>query len=129
MRGLQTFHSSSPEQAVRRWLELHGISRANMLDLGIIVQMLRPQRLSSRRCVQSISTVNACIASQGTDEGGETWLKRLYLRAPEGLLRRSASWEQMELPLGSTSREAFLSSVENQIERIGEAQGERATAG
>src|SRR5438309_1256433 len=58
VRGLQTFHSSSPEQAIRRWLELHGVSKANMLDLGIIVQMVRPQRLSSRRYVQIISTVS-----------------------------------------------------------------------
>jgi len=129
VRGLQTFHSSSPEQAVRRWLELHGVSRANLLDLGIVVQMLRPQRLSSRRCVQSISTVAGNHVSEGADEVAQPWLRRLYVRAPEGLLRRSASWEQLELPLASTAKEAFLSSLERQIERIGEAQGERAAPG
>ena len=129
VRGLQTFHSSSPEQAVRRWLELHGISRANLLDLGIIVQMLRPHRLSSRRCVQSISAVSGPGAEGGEDESVEPRLRRLYVRAPEGLLRRSASWEELELPFTPTARGAFLASLERQIERIGGAQGERAAAG
>ncbi len=127
VRGLQTFHSSSPEQAVRRWLELHGISKANLLDLGVIVQMLRPQRLSSRRCVQCISTVSGRPSADDAGGDFEPWLQRLYLRAPEGLLRRTAAWEQLELPLPSTAREAFLSSLERQIERIGEPRGERAT--
>ena len=129
VRGLQTFHSSSPEQAVRRWLELHGISEANMLDLGIMVQMLRPQKLASRRCVQSISTVSARPAPEQGDRRVEPWLRRMYVRAPEGLLRRTGSWEELELPIPSTTREAFLSSLEMQIERIGEAQGARAATG
>jgi len=129
VRGLQTFHSSSPEQAIRRWLELHGISEANVLDLGIIVQMLRPQRLSSRRCVQSISTVSGRPAPEHGGRHVEPWLRRTYVRAPEGLLRRTGSWEELELPLPSTTREAFLSSLEMQIERIGEAQGARAATG
>jgi len=128
VRGLQTFHSSSPEQAVRRWLELHGISKANLLDLGIIVQMLRPQRLSSRRCVQSISAVSGSPAGHEDVEGAFPWLRRLYVRAPEGQLRRTASWEQLELPLPSQTREAFLANLERQIERIGAAHGGRATA-
>ncbi len=126
VRGLQTFHSSSPEQAIRRWLELHGISKANLLDLGVLVQMSRPQRLSSRRCVQSISAVSRRQASEGTEVGADAWLVRLYLRAPEGPLRRAAAWEQLDLPLASSAREAFLSSVERQIELIGEAHRERA---
>jgi type IV secretory pathway ATPase VirB11/archaellum biosynthesis ATPase len=129
VRGLQTFHSSSPEQAVRRWLELHGISEANMLDLGIIVQMLRPQKLASRRCVQSISTVSARPDAEQGDRRVERWLRRMYVRAPEGPLRRTGSWEELELPIPSTTREAFLSSLELQIERIGEAQGARAATG
>jgi pilus assembly protein CpaF len=126
VRGLQTFHSSSPEQAVRRWLELHGISKANLLDLGIIVQMLRPQRLSSRRCVQSISTVSCSPSADDSKGDFDPWLRRLYLRAPEGLLRRTASWEQLDLPLPSTARESFLSSLERQIERFGEPRGRAA---
>jgi type IV secretory pathway ATPase VirB11/archaellum biosynthesis ATPase len=129
VRGLQTFHSSSPEQAIRRWLELHGISQANLLDLGIMVQMLRPQRLSSRRCVQSISTVSGRPSPEGGARGVEPWLRRMYVRAPEGPLRRTGSWEELELAIPSTTREAFLSSLEAQIERIGEAQGARAATG
>ncbi len=129
VRGLQTFHSSSPEQAIRRWLELHGISEANMLDLGIIVQMLRPQKLASRRCVQSISTVSARPAPERGDRRVEPWLRRMYERAPEGPLRRTGSWEELELPISSTTREAFLSSLEVQIERVGETQGARAATG
>ncbi len=127
VRGLQTFHSSSPEQAIRRWLELHGIPKANLLDLGVMVQMLRPQRLSSRRCVQSISTV---AGSPGEHGGGvDPWLRRLYVRTPEGQLRRTASWEQLELPVPAQTRETFLSNLGTQIEKIGAARGERATAG
>jgi hypothetical protein len=91
--------------------------------------MLRPQRLSSRRCVQSISMVAAGPASERAGGAAEPWLRRLYVRAPEGLLNRSASWDQLELPLTSTAREAFLVSLERQIERIGQAQGERAATG
>ncbi|HVC26568.1 MAG TPA: ATPase, T2SS/T4P/T4SS family [Nitrososphaerales archaeon] len=128
VRGLQTFHSSSPEQAIRRWLELHGISRANLLDLGIIVQMLRPQRLSSRRCVQSVSTVS-CRSDPVGGEGREPQVTRIYARAPEGPLRRMASWEELELPLPSAAMERFLASLESQIEKVGEPRGARATAG
>ena len=124
IRGLQTFHSSSPEQAIRRWRELHGISKVNLLDLGIIVQMLRPQRLSPRRCVQGISVVTG-----GLEGEAEPRLLRLYSRGPEGPLRRSAPWGEIELPLQATAREAFLSSLERQIERIGQAQGARASTG
>ncbi|HEV2389866.1 MAG TPA: ATPase, T2SS/T4P/T4SS family [Nitrososphaerales archaeon] len=129
VRGLQTFHSSSPEQAIRRWLELHGISEANLLDLGIIVQMLRPQRLSSRRCVQSISTVSGRMAAEDQGRHLEPWLRRMYVRAPEGLLRRTGSWEELDLPLRATTREAFLCSLEMQIQRISEVQGARAATG
>ena len=129
VRGLQTFHSSSPEQAIRRWLELHEISQANLLDLGIIVQMFRPQRLSSRRYVQSVSTVSGRPPPEDGAIGVEPWLRRMYVRAPEGLLCRTGSWEELELPIPSTTREAFLSSLEAHIERIGEAQGARAATG
>jgi len=129
VRGLQTFHSSSPEQAIRRWLELHGISRANLLDLGIVVQMSRPVRLSSRRCVQSISTIAGSAGPVGREGDVEPWLRRLYVRSQEGTLHRGAAWEQLEIPLPSNAREAFLSSLERHIEKIGGSRGARATAG
>ena len=74
--------------------------------------MLRPRRLSSRRCVQSVSTVaGGSPAREQGEHGVEPWLRRMYVRVPEGPLRRTASWEELELPLPSTTREAFLSSA------------------
>lgn len=125
VRGLQTFHSSSPEQAVRRWIELHRVSKTNLLDLGLVVQMVRPQRLASRRCVQTISTVFNSLPDHGG--GSEPSLRRLYARPPAGALRRMASWEQLEIPLQSSTREAFLSSLEREMEKLGAGQ-KRAAA-
>jgi type IV secretory pathway ATPase VirB11/archaellum biosynthesis ATPase len=126
VRGLQTFHSSSPEQAVKRWIELHGISRANLLDLGIIVQMIRPLKLSSPRYVQSISTV----LERGPEEellGNDgPWLRRVYVRETSDVpLRRTASWDDLEVPLLPITRESFLACIEKQIERVGEQGFER----
>jgi hypothetical protein len=53
----------------------------------------------------------------------------VYVRAPQGLLRRMSSWEQLELPLPTQTKEAFLSGLEAQIERVAAAPRERATAG
>lgn len=56
--GLQTFHSSSPEQAVRRWVNLMHIRPEQLNDLGIIVTMKRPDQLSSMRVINRISEVD-----------------------------------------------------------------------
>ena len=130
VRGLQTFHASSPEQAVRRWLEMHNVSKANLLDLGIVVQMHRPFRLASRRCVQSVSA----ISEEGLEDEergarsttGEPWLRKLYVRVPDGTLRRTVSWGQFQPSLSAVTREAFLSKLEAQIERISGVRNERA---
>jgi type IV secretory pathway ATPase VirB11/archaellum biosynthesis ATPase len=127
VRGLQTFHSSSPEQAVRRWLELHGISKANLLDLGIIVQMLRPERLASRRCIQSISTFSDLRLGEKDEEDTYAHLKKLYHRSPDGLLLRTAHWDEFDLPLDSQSRKVFFSSLEDHIARLATAKGQKAT--
>ena len=70
IRGLQTFHASSATQAVRRWREMHGISKTNLLDLDLLVQMGRPERLGSRRQVFGISLI--------VEEEGEATLRELY---------------------------------------------------
>jgi type IV secretory pathway ATPase VirB11/archaellum biosynthesis ATPase len=57
IRGLQTFHSSSPEQAIRRWTLIHGISEQSLVDLGLLVQMHRPDRLKPKRVVSRISQI------------------------------------------------------------------------
>lgn len=58
IRGLQTFHASSLEQAIRRWRLLHGISETALQDLGLLVQMSRPDRLKPTRLVSRISQVS-----------------------------------------------------------------------
>lgn len=129
VRGLQTFHSSSPEQAIRRWLEMHGVSRANLLDLGIIVQMVRPHRLSPGRHVESISVLSIRQQEEDAPEGYfDHALRKLYVRPLEGSLRRTAAWEEVELPLASHSRAAFLASLEREIERIAGTPTQEPTA-
>jgi len=41
LRGLQTCHAGSPEQALRRWVVHHGVSPVCMLDLDVLVQTAR----------------------------------------------------------------------------------------
>ncbi|MDA4117467.1 MAG: ATPase, T2SS/T4P/T4SS family [Thaumarchaeota archaeon] len=132
VRGLQTFHASSPEQAVRRWIEMHNVSKANLLDLGIMIQMRRPLKLASRRWVQSVSMVADRRPVEGSDGEagavlGEPTLRRLYARVPEGPLRRTVSWDQFQPSLSAGMREAFLSKLEAQIENLSDTPHERAT--
>ncbi len=56
--GLQTFHSSSPEQAVRRWVNVMQVRPEQLNDLGILVTMKRPDQLKSGRIVSRISEVD-----------------------------------------------------------------------
>ncbi len=128
VRGLQTFHASSPEQAVKRWLELHNISKANLLDLGILVQMQRPLRLASRRCVQSISVMSD--AGEGREEfaNGGPWLRPVYARSPGAPLRRTASWDEFPPNLARLRHETFLTKVEAAIEAIAGTPRKRASA-
>jgi len=41
LRGLQTCHAGSPEQALRRWVVHHGVSPVCLLDLDVLVQLAR----------------------------------------------------------------------------------------
>jgi type IV secretory pathway ATPase VirB11/archaellum biosynthesis ATPase len=118
VRGLQTFHASSPEQAVRRWLELHNVSKANLLDLGVLVQMTRPERLGPRRYAQSISMV--------FEEGGEPRIRETYVRAQGGVLHRVVPWEQVQIRRPGASREEFLARLEAHIEGFSEDPRARA---
>ena len=78
-RGIQTFHASNIEQAIRRWVSIHHVARQSLLDLGLIVQMVRPDRLKQGRIVQRI-----CQMKQ---ENGEPRLKELFVRDREYNLR------------------------------------------
>jgi type IV secretory pathway ATPase VirB11/archaellum biosynthesis ATPase len=71
-RGIQTFHASSIEQALRRWVNMHGISEESLLDLGILVLMARPDRLKPDRYVQRICAIEP--------KEGRPDLKVLYAR-------------------------------------------------
>lgn len=57
IRGIQTFHSSDPEQAIRRWTQVHGINPEQILDLDVLVTMSRPWPGKPYRYVRRISEV------------------------------------------------------------------------
>ena len=99
-RGIQTFHASSIEQALRRWVNMHGISEESLLDLGVLVLMARPDRLQPDRYVQRICVVEA--------EGGRPRLRELYGRdgdfrlvAPNG-----GGWPRLAPTNGNATLEA-----------------------
>jgi len=74
-RGVQTFHASTIEQAIRRWTTMHHIAEQNLMDLGIMIQMARPDRLKQGRFVQRICAV--------VQEQGMPRVKELFLRDRE----------------------------------------------
>lgn len=104
IKGLQTFHAGSPEQAIRRWVEVHGIPEQSLLDLGLIVQMKRPDRLKPTRFVSRICEV--------TSENGEARLRDVYLRDRETRLQRILPWERIELRGGESSPVEFRRRIE-----------------
>lgn len=81
-RGIQTFHASTIEQAVRRWVSMHHISEQSLLDLGLMVQMARPDRLKQGRYVQRV-----CVMAT---ERGAPRLKELFMRDREFGLKNVA---------------------------------------
>ena len=84
-RGIQTFHASTAEQAIRRWVNLHRISEQCLLDLGVLVQMSRPDRLKQERFVQRI-----CLVVQ---EAAGPKLRNLFMRDGDSGLVAVASPE------------------------------------
>ncbi|MDA4122959.1 MAG: ATPase, T2SS/T4P/T4SS family [Thaumarchaeota archaeon] len=102
IRGLQTFHASSPEQAIRRWTEMHGISRSNLLDLDVVVQMSRPEKLGSTRLVENISVV--------AEEDGEPKLRGFYARE-DGRLQRTSPWERLQIRRPSLTNEMLVEKI------------------
>lgn len=104
IKGLQTFHAGSPEQAIRRWVEVHGIPEQSLLDLGLIVQMKRPDRLKPMRFVSRICEV--------ASENGEARLRDVYVRDRESKLERILPWERIELRGGEASPVEFRRRTE-----------------
>ncbi len=105
VRGMQTFHASSIEQALRRWTNVHGIPRQSLLDLGVLVQMRRPDRLRPLRFVSRICGV--------VSEGGEPEVRGIYERDRSFNLQRTASWERIAPPEGKTGQEFVDRVTEN----------------
>jgi type IV secretory pathway ATPase VirB11/archaellum biosynthesis ATPase len=81
-RGIQTFHASSIEQAIRRWVSMHHVPEESLLDLGLMVQMTRPDRLNQERFVQRICQV--------TRDRGAPRLREIFVRDRERILRNVA---------------------------------------
>lgn len=94
VRGLQTFHASSAEQAIRRWVNVHQIPKQSLLDLGILVQMSRPDKTKPLRIASRICQI--------VSEGGEPRLRELFLRDRVGGLRMVSAWERLAPPAGRT---------------------------
>jgi pilus assembly protein CpaF len=91
-RGMQTFHASSIEQAIRRWVNMHHIPEQCLFDLGVMVQMSRPDRLKQKRVVQRLCAV--------VQEGGAPRAKELYLRDRQSRLCNVAGGTWPRAPEG-----------------------------
>ncbi len=107
VRGMQTFHASTVEQAIRRWVTVHGIPKQGLLDLGILVQMSRPDRLSPFRQVARICAM--------VSEAGEPRVRDVYVRDRETRLQRVSEWERLALPAPG---QEFVGGVEGKRKRL-----------
>ena len=112
-RGLQTFHASTVEQAIRRWVNVHHVPEQSLLDLGLMVQMVRPDRLNQGRFVQRICQV--------CQERGTPRLKELFLRDREFRLQSVAA-EGRPLPPEGVEPGTLGERVERAREKIGLGQ-------
>ena len=112
-RGMQTFHASTIEQAIRRWLGPHHVSEQSILDLGLMVQMARPDRLKQGRYVQRVCEV--------VNEGGVPKIKELFLRDRDFVLRDVAGpgWP---LPPEGADRARFHRKVAEALGNLGEGR-------
>ncbi|MDG6910687.1 MAG: type II/IV secretion system ATPase subunit [Nitrososphaerota archaeon] len=108
-RGIQTFHASTVEQAIRRWVNMHHIAEQSLLDLGLMVQMTRPDRLKQGRYVQRVCAV--------VREMGVPKLKELLMRDRDYKLRNVAGPGWPLAPDGVESAK-FQSRVALAFERV-----------
>lgn len=109
-RGMQTFHAATLEQALRRWVNIHGIAPDCLLDLGILVLMVRPDRLGPDRYVYRI-----CSVEGGRDKPS---LKELYSRGGD-LRLRPILVEEWESSLGELQGASFRKGRERALRKIG----------
>ena len=113
-RGIQTFHASTIEQAVRRWVNLHRISEQSLLDLGLLVQMGRPDRLKQARYVRRICAM--------TQDGGLPKVKELYSRDVDFRLKNVAGpgWP---LPPEGSDPQRLSRMIWTAAQRMGRGEG------
>jgi len=113
-RGIQTFHASTVEQAIRRWVTMHHVAEQSLLDLGLMVQMARPDRLKQGRFVQRICQV--------TQETGAPRLRELFIRDRGFKLRRVSDPAWPQPPEGVESAR-LQEKVGRALERIAREAG------
>jgi type IV secretory pathway ATPase VirB11/archaellum biosynthesis ATPase len=108
-RGIQTFHASTPEQAIRRWLSMHHVSEQSILDLGLLVQMARPDRLKQGRYVQRICAI--------VREGGAPKLKEVFARDRSFNLR-SVMGQGLPAPPEGMDPERLSAKISLALQRV-----------
>lgn len=108
-KGIQTFHASTVEQALRRWVNVHGIPPQSLLDLGLLVQMSRPDRLGPRRLVARVCEV--------ITEGGSPKVRELFIRDREARLR-AVGYEGWLSPPPGVDPAELRRRVEGAMERV-----------
>lgn len=107
INGIQTFHAGSPEQAIRRWTQIHGIPKEGIVDLGLIAQMKRPDRLGSKRVVNRICQV--------VEKDASPELLDVYVREKGAELERKVRWEELQLRRYGALAGEFQSMVEKNL--------------
>ena len=116
-RGIQTFHASTVEQAIRRWVSMHHVPEESLLDLGLLVQMARPDRLKQGRYVQRVCEV--------TQELGAPKLKELFTRDREFNLRNVAGqgWPSPPEGVDPSRLQAKVALAAGRVIRSGAEEG------
>ena len=111
-RGIQTFHASTIEQAIRRWVGMHHVAEQSLLDLGLLVQMARPDRLKQARFVQRVCEMGR--------EGDTPRIRELFTRDRGFALRRVAEVGR-PLPPEGADPDKFRSADGRALESLGGA--------
>ncbi|HYC27051.1 MAG TPA: ATPase, T2SS/T4P/T4SS family [Nitrososphaerales archaeon] len=107
-RGLQTFHASTIEQAMSRWQNMHHIGMQSLVDLGLLVQMSRPNKLLPKRVVQRVCVV--------VEVDGSAASKEVFGRSEGPLLARAG--HQGVLPPTAPGGGSFARIVESARQRL-----------
>ena len=110
-RGMQTFHASTIEQAIRRWVNIHGIPRGSIIELGLMVQMARPERLGPRRFVTRVCAI--------VDEQGNPRIRELYARDRSYALREISAPMSLLPPAVDAGKFAAIMGESQRVLDIG----------